>query len=186
MPSRIFIVHGAYGNPSENWIPWLCEELRAKGHIAVAPQFPTPQEQSLESWKRAFWRDTGKVGSDTILVGHSIGCAFILNTAMIFFQPIKAAFLISPFISPLGNPEFDEINSTFFSMGFDWDAIRKSIGKATIYHSDNDPYVPKNLAEDVAKNLGTQINVIPGAGHFNEAAGFSKFERLLSDILKIA
>jgi len=186
MPSRIIVIHGTYGNPNENWIPWLSEELKSRGHTMITPQFPTPSDQSLASWKRAFWRDSGLIDEKTILVGHSIGAAFILNTAMTLFKPMRGAFLIAPFVSALGNPEFDPLNASFLSMGFDWSLINKTIGKVKVYHSDNDPYVPINYAKEVTVNLGIQATLVPGAGHFNEASGYTKFDILLADILAIA
>jgi uncharacterized protein len=185
MKTRVFLIHGTHGRPDENWFPWLSAELRAKGYEVVSPEFPTPKDQSLFTWKRAFWRDSGTLNENTILVGHSIGAAFILHTAMTLFKPIKGVFLVSPFISKLGNSEFDSLNESFLAMGFDWSLINKNIGKVKIYHSDNDPYVPLSLAEEVAQKANVPVTIVKGAGHFNEASGYLKFEMLLADILKI-
>ena len=51
---NIFIIHGAYGNPEENWIPWLKTELERLGCNVSAPRFPTPENQSLENWTKIF------------------------------------------------------------------------------------------------------------------------------------
>ena len=42
--------------------------------------------------------------------------------------------------------------------------------------------VPLFHGKRLAKNLGAELNVIHNAGHINEAAGYTKFPRLLEDI----
>ncbi len=51
-----------------------------------------------------------------------------------------------------------------------------------VFHSDNDPYVPLKKAEELAKNLGVKVSLVKNAGHFNEDAGYTKFELLLEKI----
>ena len=44
------IIHGTYGNPDENWFPWLKIELEKIGYQVYVPTFPTPENQNLEAW----------------------------------------------------------------------------------------------------------------------------------------
>ncbi len=46
---NVFIIHGAYGNPKENWFPWLKSELESLNHKVIIPEFSTPNEQNLLS-----------------------------------------------------------------------------------------------------------------------------------------
>jgi hypothetical protein len=39
---NIFIIHGSYGYPEENWFPWLKKELSKLGHRVFVPKFPIP------------------------------------------------------------------------------------------------------------------------------------------------
>ena len=48
------IVHGTYGHPQENWIPWLRKELELLNYEVIAPHFPTPENQSLDTWITVF------------------------------------------------------------------------------------------------------------------------------------
>ena len=45
-----FIIHGAYGNSKDNWIPWLKKQLEKQNHHVIVPAFPTPDGQSLDAW----------------------------------------------------------------------------------------------------------------------------------------
>ena len=37
----------------------------------------------------------------------------------------------------------------------------------------------------LANKLGTDVNLVKGAGHFNEKAGYTKFPLILKDIKKL-
>lgn len=65
---------------------------------------------------------------------------------------------------------------------FDWALIRSHCAHFHIFQSDNDPYIPKAKAEELARNLQSNVTWIPGAGHFNTAAGCTRFPLLLTAI----
>ena len=171
--------HGVEGHPRENWFPWLKEKLESQGHSVFIPQFPTPDNQTLTSWKEAFKEYEKNIDESTILIGHSLGVPFALD--VIERHPVKAAFLVAGFIGKAEN-RFDEGMKTFAQRDFDWDSIKRNCGNFKIYHSDNDPYLSVDKAERIADRLNVKIRLIKGAGHFNEASGYTRFETLLTDI----
>ncbi len=178
LPMKIFIIHGSYGSPDENWLPWLKKELEALGHQVTIPKFPTPENQSLTSWIKVIERYN--IDKDSIVIGHSLGPAFLLH--IIENQPVKAAFFVAPFISALNKPEFDKVNETFYIKKINWNQIKRNCTKFYIFHSDNDPYVPLEKAKELANKLGVKAILVKGAGHFNVATGYDKFELLLEKI----
>ncbi len=180
--TNVFIIHGSYGNPDENWLPWLKLELERIGCDVFAPMFPTPNNQSLKSWNEIFENYETLIEEDSIVVGHSLGVAFLLS--VIEKKPVKAAFFVSGFTSSLGKQEFDRINKTFVERKFDWKKIRKNCKKFCVFHSDNDPYVPLKKAERLSKLLGTKIILVEKAGHFNEKSGYWKFDLLLENMMR--
>ena len=182
--TKIFLIHGAYGNPKENWLPWLKKELEWIGCTVFALKFPTPEGQTLENWRGTFADYYPLIDNDTILIGHSLGPAFILDILEKVKEPVIASFFVAPFIDFLGNPDFDNINKTFVDREFDWEKIKKNCKKFFVFHSDNDPYVPIEKAKKVAEGVGVEVKVVKGAGHFNEKAGYKKFEMLLDMIKK--
>ena len=124
------------------------------------------------------------IDADTVLVGHSLGPAFILSLLEKINVPIKACFFVAGWIGPLGKEEFDSINTTLVEKDFDWDKIKQNCAEFTLYGSDNDPYIPIDMEKDLAKRLDSDLILMEGAGHFNEKAGYTKFPRLLEDIGK--
>lgn len=184
---RAAIIHGAYGNPEENWFPWLKEELEKLSYEVFTPPLPTPKHQHLEMWLekveqyRRSWGD-----KDTLFIGHSIGAAFVLRMLMSHIgEPIKASFLVAGFISELGDPKFDKLNASFLTNPFDWEEIKRNCQQFFVYHSDNDPYVPLEKGEELASKLVIEVTLIKEAGHFNEDAGYTSFEKILDDIKKL-
>jgi predicted alpha/beta hydrolase family esterase len=179
---KVVIIHGAYGSPEENWIPWLKTELEKLDCEVIAPRFPTPKGQKLEKWLKILSMEVLDWSEDIIFIGHSLGPALILKKIEELEKPIKATFLVSGFIGELGLKEFDPINASFFEKGFDWEKIRQNCQKFFIYNSDNDPYVPLAKGEELANNLRVKLNIIHNASHINAAAGYTQFPKILEDI----
>lgn len=183
MRTNIFLIHGSFGYPTENWFPWMKGELENLGCQVFAPQFPTSSAQTLENWLKTFEGYRQYLNKDAIFIGHSLGPAFILSVLEKIDQPVKAAFFVSGFLGKINNPLYDRVNETFMKK-FDWKKLKQNCGKFYVFHSDNDPYVPLRKAKELAKNLGIQIILVKGGGHLNEKAGYLKFELLLEKVKK--
>lgn len=182
--AKILIIHGTYGYPTENWIPWLRAELEQRGHEVISPQFPTPENQNLTAWLQVFEQYRELCDDDMILVGHSVGASFILSVLETLSQPVKASFLVAGFASMLPNAgNVGLLIKTFVEKEFNWPTIRQNSRSFTIFQSDNDPYVPVDKAGELAQQLNTPITYVANAGHFNETADYLKFPLLLERIL---
>lgn len=178
--TNVFIIHGAFGNPYENWFPWLKSELEKLGHKVFVPEFPTPEKQSLEKWLEVFGDYEKHMKKDSVVVGHSLGPAFLLN--ILQEHKVRAAFFVAGFTGLLNEPEFDDINKTITNRNFDWEKIKNNCERFYVYHSDNDPIVPLTKAEELADNLGIKVTLIRGLGHFSE--NITEFDFLLEEIKK--
>ena len=181
--TNVFIFHGNSGYPEENWFPWLKDKLEKKGCKVFVPQFPTPKNQTLEAWFAVFEKYRQFYTPDSILVGHSLGGAFALRVLERFDVPIKAAFLVAApvGIKPLKNYETD---LPFVEKPFQWDTIKTRADLFQVFHCDNDPLVSISNGEAIAKNLHVSLTIVPGAGHFNTAAGYTRFDQLLESMKK--
>jgi uncharacterized protein len=179
---KIFILHGTYGTPDGNWEPWLRERLVDLGCEVIAPKLPTPDGQSLEAWMQMFDRYIDQLDEETIVVGHSSSPAFLLSVLEKIDRPIKAWIGVAAWFGHLEDPEFKDLNWTFFDKEFDWEKIKNNCGNFVMINSDNDPYVPFEMSEDLAKKLGVEIEVIEGGGHLNSEAGYDEFPVLFARV----
>ncbi len=176
------LIHGAYGNPDENWFPWLGKELEGEGYEVTVPVFPTPVGQDIDAWRKVFSEYEHMLDPETILIGHSLGSAFVLDILERTTRPVRAAYLVAGFLGPLGNRKFDALNHSFVERSFDWEAISRNAGQIFVIASDNDPYVPEDEGYEIASRLETEPIVIEGAGHFNTQSGYETFD-ILRDMI---
>lgn len=172
-------MHGTKGSPNGNWFPWLKEELEQQGHEVYVPCFPTPENQSKENWGRVFDTQAPIFDNDIVLIGHSCGATYLLHILDVVKEPVAHAVLVSSFIDRMGNNEYDELNRTFIEHDFNWNKIKKNAKKITMFHGDNDPYVPLVFAQKIADNLNVVIDVIKDGGHLNAESGYTEFHELL-------
>jgi uncharacterized protein len=180
---NIFIIHGTESSPQSNWIPWLKSELNKLGYQAIAPQFPTPQNQSLDSWMEEFKNYEYLLNENSIVIGHSLAPAFLLS--IIEKNNVRGAIFVAGFVGLLGNEHYDSLNKTFVAKEFRWDKIRENCKKFIIINSDNDPFVPLERGRELAEKTGGEFIVLNNAGHINAPAGYKTFPLLLKKINEI-
>ena len=180
-----FIFHGTGGHPKENWFPWLTEKMQEHNIEVITPQFPTPENQSLQTWLEVLAPHQYRFDQNTIAIGHSLGGLFLLRVLERLEHPIKASFFVAApvLVKPIKFYEADEKFAA--GLEFDWETIRTNAGSARVFHSDNDPFVSLGNGEELARQLGIELNFVPNAGHFNESAGYTKFDQLWEEIKKV-
>jgi predicted alpha/beta hydrolase family esterase len=183
---RFLIVHGTEGSPEINWFPWIKDALEKDGYIVNVPCFPTPENQSFDSWHQValpYLKDGAS--ETTILIGHSTGAVFVLRLAELTPVPFHAVFSVCPFNANLGFEKYDILNATFtVQHHFDWKKIKEGSKDFSLYAGDNDPYVPLSRSQEIADSLNAPLHIVKNGGHLNGESGFTKFDQLLNDIQK--
>jgi hypothetical protein len=124
----------------------------------------------------------GSLSENSVIVAHSLGCAFALYLLEASGVIVTAAVLVGGFVDPLGIPEFDHLNRTFVDRRVDWHRVRSAARRVRLLLSSDDPYVPLSLGLRVGEGLDITPDVLSGAGHMNSDAGFSEFPLLLGVI----
>ena len=175
------ILHGTGADPSSNWFQWLKEKLEEKGYKVWVPELPNTMNPNA-AVNTKYVLDNWKFDKDSLLVGHSSGAVLALYILQNLPENtlIDRAFLISVFKDDLGWPNLKNL----FSEPLNWKKIKAHARKVTLLHSDNDPYVPLDHAEFIAKKLNAELIVKKGQGHFNLEIGaqYSQFPTLLRTI----
>ncbi len=200
---KVFIIHGSFGDPEENWSPWLKAELEQAGHTVVTPQFPVENYadiaaqlkvhpglkskiQDLQVWLKAFSPYRDQVTSDTVFVAHSIAPAFVLHLLPTLPVQVRGCIFVAPFLKQVGIPEYDAVNYSFVTTPVDWKAVGEHCPRFEVIGSDDDPYVPAVYTEDVLDHLSkvavADLSLVAGGKHFNTSAGFTEFP-LVRDLI---
>ena len=178
-----FIIHGSYGNPYKNWIPWLKSQLSKRRLNCIVPNFPSPYKQDYESWSKILkaYLEIGCISEETTFITHSLGGIFIIKFLIDNKVRIKRIITVAGF----NNIKFEEDNSLYDSFYIEdkklKDLTKYCVEKICIY-SDNDPYVSISDAESFSKNIEAEKVLIHNAGHFNEKFGYKEFKEILEYI----
>jgi predicted alpha/beta hydrolase family esterase len=88
---------------------------------------------------------------------------------------IEAAYLFSAWTGLHPDEKFNELNSTFQDQEFYFEKIKGSARKIHQFYSEEDRYVPLEFAKELSENIGSNLHVRAGAGHFNDDSGFKQF-----------
>lgn len=164
-----------------HWQHWLEKELQKKGIKTVFPGLPNPMFPNETQWAKEIFKKMKTFDSQTILVGHSLGCPTILRVLQQLpeNQKIRCAVLVAGFCRDLGIPEIAE----FVNRPFDWKKITNRCGRFVQIYSDNDPFIPVPESLFLAKQLGIEPILEKGAGHIT-APDFGPYPRLLKLVLE--
>jgi predicted alpha/beta hydrolase family esterase len=189
---NIFIIHGSYGSPNENWFPWLKKELEKLGNKVFAPQFPIPPPEKqdaaygghkLSSWLKKMSEYKKYINDETIIIAHSRGNIFTYNFLMKLKKPVSSVFLVAPWIKFIWYPKGWKKIDSFHKKPFDWKKIKNGANYFEVFQSTND-VIPVSEGQFIADKLQAKINIIKNAGHFNTYTykKFIKFPFLLEKV----
>ncbi len=176
---KAIIFHGTLGAPTGNWFPWLQSTLANKGWDVSVPSLPTPENQSFESWVEALKEQVSNLKNIDLLIGHSLGATFALRLLEQNLVHPQQTILVSAVSDEIGNVEYDTLNTPFINAPYQWDKIKENSKDITILHGTNDPYVPLEQPEIIAKNLNILLHLIKGGGHLSAESGYTEFPDIL-------
>ena len=181
MKNNYFLLHGSYGSPFSNWIPWLRTNLEKDNLEVYTPDLPTGVGyQNYENWSKILkiYYEVGLINEKTIIYAHSIAPIFICKFLVENEIKVKRLILVCGFNNYLGiNEEYDSVNE---SMYFDnLSDIKNYCNDIICYYSDNDPYVKYEVEKEFADTIATEQVLIPNGGHINSESGYDTFEDIV-------
>ncbi len=149
------------------WTPWLKTELEKQGFTTSFETFPDSIIARKEYWL-PFLHDYLKAGKGDILVGWSSGAVAAMRYAE--RHKIRGSVLISPSYTDLDNEL--ERQSGYFVEPWNWGKIRQNQESIALVYGDNDPYIPQDQFEFIAKQLNPTLIKIRKGEHFIERQEF--------------
>lgn len=176
----ILIIHGIDGFAGIHWQQWLHDQLVAKGHIVLMPNFPNSHHPERKAWLKTVEKQLVDVNlRELMIVGHSLGVTTGLDFLEQIHEKIKAFISISGFAEDYGS----DLNRYFLSKKhIDFQEVRKHLENSVVIYSDNDPYLSQDVLYLVAEGLNVSPKIIPNGGHLNTDSGYTTFSYLLKTI----
>jgi len=175
---NVILVHGLLGHPKNAWFPWLIGELESRGFEVNSLKMPNPAAPVRTAWVKTL-KEAIVDPSQTILVGHSLGCPTILNAVADFPD---GSFPHAVLVAGFGRA-FNKALTLWFPAPLDFDAIRPKARRWTVIHSTNDVLVPHAEGEWLAKQLGAKL-ITKNNGHFRFRDGARDLPEALEAIIQ--
>ena len=187
---RVFIIHKWGGTPDSDWYQWLKRELGQKGVQVFVPSMPDTGWPKIGQWVPYLFEMVGRVDEETYLVGHSMGCQAILRylEGLGNGEEAGGALLVAGFVTVKKlsvNDEEYEIMRPWLETPIDMKAARKHAKAIVSIFSDNDPFVPLGDSDVFRNELGSEIVVMPKAGHFTSRDGYKELHVALNELMKM-
>ena len=147
------IIHGCPSNVEKamnpetrmydkHWMPYLKRELASQGIETQTPLMPDPWDPVYEKFKNEF--EKCFVNDQTVLIGHSCGCAFLVRWLGETKRTIKKLILVAPWkIAQKSSP----LEKAFYNFDID-KTLRSRVEEIIMFTADDEE-------EDGKKGLET-------------------------------
>ena len=164
MKPRFVFVHGNGAMSwSFAWSPWLKAELEELGFETFFETMPDSVIARAQYWL-PFLKDYATVGEQDVIIGWSSGAVAAMRYAE--SNKIRGSILVSPCYTDLGDDL--EKQSGYYDKPWQWEKIKKNQEKIALIYGDDDPFIPQEEFEFIAKRLGPTIIKIHDGKHFIE------------------
>ncbi len=141
-------------------IPRTKKQATTQGIEVYTPLMPLP-------WKPDYWRfkavfEKHEVNKNTVLVGHSCGCAFLVRWLGETKTKILKLILVAPWKIP---DEDDDFGRTFYTYDIDG-TIKDRVGEIFMFTSDTEEDDGKKSLHIFHDSLGGHIISLKNRGHY--------------------
>lgn len=162
----------------KHWIPWLKEQLLKRDIEVETPPMPSPWEPDYEKFKVEF--EKYRVDENTILVGHSCGCSFLVRWLGESGKKIAKLILVAPWKIP---DKDDEKRRKFYIYAID-ESLKERVGDIVFFTADNEEDDGKESLKIFQKTLSGRVIELKGHRHYCfDDMGTEEFPELLDEIL---
>jgi uncharacterized protein len=160
-------------------MPWLKNNLEKRGINVSNKLYPCDWNPIYTEWKKEFEKSI--INEDTILVGHSAGCGFLIRWLGESKKKVNKVILVAPAV--IQSKKWKFINNLLdFELNKD---IIKFVNKTVIFFSDNDSKEILNSVNKLSELFYIKPTKLKNHGHFTFGdMGTDEFPELLDKILK--
>ncbi|MBU2576735.1 MAG: class I tRNA ligase family protein [Nanoarchaeota archaeon] len=185
--SNVVLVHGCPDSNEprdpetrtyeKHWRLWLKGELEKRNIKVDAPLMPEPWAPDYKKWKKEF--DKLDIDENSVLIGHSCGCAFLVRWLGDIKRKIKKLILVAPWkIAYKG----DGSDKDFYEYKIN-ECVRLNVGEVVIFTSNNEEEDGKKSVKLFEKDIGGEIIELKNQGHFTYGdMGTHEFHKLFDEI----
>jgi hypothetical protein len=160
-------------------MPWIKKNLEKEDIDVSNKLYPKDWNPNYTDWKKEF--EKNRIDQNTVLVGHSTGCAFLLRWLGEKKRKVGKLILVAPAVLPSEKWEFinDLLN---FEINRD---IRDFVKKITVFVSNNDSKEILKSVEVISELFSIAPVKLLNRGHFTlEDMKKEEFPELLCKILE--
>lgn len=162
---KIILIHGnGGGSGSDNWFPYIKNEMQKFGHEVISETFPDPVEAKSSVWL-PYIKDVLKADGNTIIIGHSSGAVAAMRYAE--NNQLFGSVLVGTCYTDLG--EETEKISGYYDAPWQWDNIIKNQNWIIQFASTDDPFIGIEEARHVHDKLKTEYYEYNNYGHFGSS-----------------
>jgi len=167
---RYLIVPGWQGSADEHWQSHWQRSLPNSERVEQT-DWLTPQR---EEWVAELQRSIASDPRPTILIAHSLGCITVAHWAtqapLESLHRVKAALLVAP-------ADVERANCPPALQNFAPIPQRLLPFPSQLVGSDNDTAASAARAIELARNWGSDVTILGGAGHINVTSGHQRWEQ---------
>lgn len=163
----------------KHWMPWTKNQLIEKWIPTETPIMPLPWAPIYEDYKKVL--EKYDINENSILVGHSCGCAFLVRWLGESKKNISKLILVAPWKIP---DENNEIKKSFYNFPID-ETIKDRVKEIIMFTSNDEEDDWKESLKIFHKALGWKIIDLSNHGHYCLGDMWTEeFPELIEEILK--
>lgn len=182
--NNYILVHGSFGSPFVNFIPYLRGEIEKRNLEVYTLDFSIGiGYQNYTNWSRLLkcYLDAGILNKNTTIFAHSIGPVFICKFLIENKVKVKRLVFVCGFNNYFGiDDDYDTVNKTMYLDNLK--NIKNYCEDIICFYTKNDPYVKYEVEKEFADLIAIKQIVIDDGGHLNSEAGYTEFKELLEFI----
>lgn len=170
---KVILIHGKDADPDDKWYPWFREQLKKANVEVHIPKMPDSSEPKMNEWLSVI--DDLHPDENTVLVGHSRGGVAVMRylEKLPLTRRIRKVILVA---TNSGSGKYiaipTESNFGFYTEGgYDFEKIKSHCSDFTVFHSEDDQWVPFEHGKENAEGLGAKFLTFKNKGHFGKNNG---------------